>query len=80
MRIIAVAFRFSQWVDVLYHSAVMRYISYYWNACNIGTMRYEIAFPCKQGRSFAKQVEGAEPVKTTQNTIKILEFPISPRI
>ena len=34
----------------------------------------------QQGCSFAKQVEGAEPVKTTQSTITILEFPISPRI
>ena len=28
-----------------------------------------------QGRSFTKQVEGAEPVKTTQSTINILEIP-----
>ena len=34
----------------------------------------------RQGCSFVKQVVGAEPVKTTQSTIKILEFPISPRI
>ena len=33
-----------------------------------------------QGRSFAKQVVGAEPVKTAQSTSKILEFHISPRI
>ena len=31
-----------------------------------------------QGRSFAKQVVGAEPVKTAHSTIKILEFHISP--
>ena len=34
----------------------------------------------EQGRSFAKQVVGAEPVKTTLSTIKILEFPISTQI
>ena len=28
-----------------------------------------------QGRSFSKQVDGAEPVKTTRSTIKFLEFP-----
>ena len=32
------------------------------------------------GRSFTKQVVGAEPVKTAQSTIKILEFHTSPRI
>ena len=31
-----------------------------------------------QGRSFAKQVVGAEPVKTAQSAITILEFQISP--
>ena len=29
-----------------------------------------------QGRSFAKQVVGAEPVKTAESTIKIIEFHI----
>ena len=33
-----------------------------------------------QGRSFAKQVVGAEPVKTAQSTVKIIEFQISLRI
>ena len=41
-----------------------------------------VLFVCKymQERSFAKQVVGAEPIKTAQSTIKILEFQISLRI
>ena len=39
--------------------------------------KYSKNYIFEQGRSFAKQVEGAEPVKTTQSTIKVLEFPDS---
>ena len=41
---------------------------------SIPTDRHTHGPVTKQGRSFAKQVVGAEPVKTTQSTIKILEF------
>ena len=41
-------------------------------------MMHECRFDSKG--SFAKQAVGAEPVKTAQSTIKILELQSSPRI